>query len=109
MEPELPDPIRPPPPPTACVLPPPAPTPDCELLDRMLALARSFLRARARRQAMDVYWALLSRHPHTVQGRAAHSDLLQLAALFDDEGAPHTAFDIYQRLLALEEDDHGRR
>ncbi len=95
---------------SACSVPAELPMPDCEVLDPLLALARQYLQADQRWQAMDVLWSLLERQFHSTQGRAARSELLQLAQHYVDDGATHVARDIYERLLCIErEGGHDER
>ncbi len=97
-------------PPSACSMPQPLPSPDCEVLDQLLSLARQYLQSDLRRQAMDILWSLLEKHLHTAQALAARSDLLQLAQRYEAEGFTHIARDIFERLLWIEEGaSHGKR
>ncbi len=94
----------------ACSVPQPLPSPDCEVLDQLLALARQYLQSDLRRQAMDILWSLLEKHLRTTQALAARSDLLQLAQRYEAEGFTHIARGIFDRLLCIEEgNSHEKR
>lgn len=93
-----------------CSVPQGWPSPDCQILDQLLALAARYLQAGLRRQAMDIWWSLISRHAHTTQARSARESLMQLALLCESEGMNLAARKIFERLLALESGgDHGGR
>lgn len=85
------------------------PVPDCRVLDQLLALARHYLQSGSRRQAMDIFWSLLHRHPQTTQARGAAEELLQLARRYEHEGMTQIARDIFDRLLDANGDNHHVR
>ncbi len=86
------------------------PSPDCRVLDQLLALARHYLQSGLRRQAMDIFWSLIHRHAPTTQARSARADLLRLARQYETEGMTQIARDIVERLLAAGEgDQHAGR
>ncbi len=86
------------------------PSPDCQLLDQLMALATRYLQTGLRRQAMDVWWSLIYRHAHTTQARSARESLVQLALVYEGEGMNQAAREIFERLLELESGgDHGGR
>lgn len=87
----------------ACSEAPASPSPDCEMPDHLLALARQYLRSDLRRPAMGILWSLLESHLPTPQSRAARSELRQLAQRYEAEGFTHIASDICERLLCSEE------
>lgn len=95
---------------TPCSVPVAWPSPDCQVLDRLIGLATRYQQSGLRRQAMDIWWSLVYRHAHTTQAHSARDSLMQLALLYEGEGMNHAAREIFQRLLALaSEENHGRR
>ncbi len=93
-----------------CSVPQGWPSPDCQVLDQLMALATHHLQAGLRRQAMDIWWSLVCRHAHTTQARSARESLVQVALLYESEGMSQAAREIFERLLAMESGgDHGRR
>lgn len=93
-----------------CSAPGSWPSPDCRVLDQLLALARHYLQSGLRRQAMDIFWSLIHRHAQTIQARSARDELLRLARRYEAEGMTQIARDIFERLLALGDgDQHAGR
>ena len=72
------------------------------LLERLLAMAQRYRGEGKLRQAMELYWELVEDHPGTAEAGAANAVLLDLAANYERDEAPHMARSIYERLLANE-------
>lgn len=70
------------------------------LLDRLLAMAQRYRSRGDLREAMELYWELAEDHPGTAEADAASAMLLELAASYERNEAPHMARSIYERLLA---------
>ncbi len=70
------------------------------LLKRLLAMAQRYRSEGNFREAMGLYWKLAGDHPGTPEADAAGAMLLELAASYERNDAPHMARSIYERLLA---------
>jgi len=70
------------------------------LLERLLAMAQRYRSEGNFREAMGLYWELAEDHPGTPEADAASATLLDLAANYERNAAPHMARSIYKRLLA---------
>ena len=70
------------------------------LLDRIFAMAQRFRSEGKLREAMELYWELAEEQPGTAEANAAGAMLLELAAGYERNEAPHMARSIYQRLMA---------
>ena len=70
------------------------------LLERLLAMAQRYRGEGKLRQAMELYWELAEDHPGNTEADAASAMLLELAASYERNEAPHMARSIYERLLA---------
>lgn len=69
------------------------------LLERLLAMAQRYRCEGKLREAMELYWELTEDHPETAEADAASAMLLELAASYECNDAPHMARSIYERLL----------
>ena len=72
------------------------------LLGRLLAMAHRYRSEGKLGQAVELYWELAEDHPGTAEAGAANAVLLDLAANYERDEAPHMARSIYERLLAQE-------
>lgn len=72
------------------------------LLERLLAMARQYRNEGKLQEAMELYWELAEDHPGTPEEKAAKALLLELAANYERDDAPHMARSIYERLLVDE-------
>jgi len=70
------------------------------LLQRLLAMAQRYRSDGSFREAMGLYWKLGEDHPGTAEADTARVMLLELAAGYERNDAPHMARSIYERLLA---------
>ncbi len=70
------------------------------LLDRLLAMAQRFRSEGKLCEAMELYWELAEEQPGTAEANAAGAMLLEMAAGYERNNAPHMARSIYQRLMA---------
>ncbi len=70
------------------------------LLERLLSMAQRYRSEGNVREAMGLYWKLAGDHPGTAEADAAGAMLLELAASYERNDAPHMARSIYERLLA---------
>ena len=70
------------------------------LLDRLLAMAQRFRAEGKLCEAMELYWELAEEQAGTAEANAAGAMLLELAADYERNNAPHMARSIYQRLMA---------
>ena len=70
------------------------------LLDRVLAMAKRFHAEGKLREAMELYWELAEERTGTAEANAANAMLLELAAGYERNAAPHMARSIYLRLMA---------
>ncbi len=68
-------------------------------LDHLFAMAQRYRREGQLRQAMDILWTLSDDHADTAQGQGAQDGLLELADIYETDGARHQARAIYERLL----------
>ncbi len=79
---------------------PPAGGPAVSPLVALLLRQADGYRARnALRNAAELYFTLVERHPETEEAVAAREQLLQVAAHYERLGAPRQARAIYERLL----------
>ncbi len=69
------------------------------LLKLLLAMAQRYRSEGKLREAMELYWELAEDHPGTAAADAAKAVLLELAASYERNDAPHMARSIYERLL----------
>ncbi len=69
------------------------------LLERLLAIAQRYRGEGKLREAMELYWELTEDHPGNAEADAASAMLLELAASYERNEAPHMARSIYERLL----------
>lgn len=69
------------------------------LLKRFLAMAQRYRSEGNLQGAMELYWDLAEDHPGTPEAKAANATLLELAADYERNAAPHMARSIYKRLL----------
>lgn len=72
------------------------------LFGRLLAMAQRYRNEGKLQEAMDLYWELVEDHPGIAEAGAANAVLLDLAANYERDEAPHMARSIYERLLAQE-------
>ena len=70
------------------------------LLERIFAMAQRFRAEGKLCEAMELYWELAEEQPGTAEANAAGAMLLELAADYERNNAPHMARSIYQRLMA---------
>ena len=70
------------------------------LLDRLFSMAQRFRSEGKLREAMELYWELAEEQPGSAEASAASAMLLELAADYERNEAPHMARSIYQRLIA---------
>ena len=70
------------------------------LLERLFSMAQRFRSEGKLREAMELYWQLAEEQPGTAEANAASAMLLELAAGYERNQAPHMARSIYQRLMA---------
>ena len=70
------------------------------LLDRVLTMAKRFHAEGKLREAMELYWELAEERTGTAEANAANAMLLELAASYERNAAPHMARSIYLRLMA---------
>ena len=69
------------------------------LLERLLAMAHQYRSEGKIQEAMAMYWNLAEDYPGTTQSNGAKELLMETAAKYAREGAPHMARSIYERLL----------
>ena len=72
------------------------------LLGRLLAMAHRYRSEGNLRQATELYWTLAEDYPGTPQADAASATLLELAAGYERNNAPHMARSMYERLMGME-------
>ena len=72
------------------------------LFVRLLGMAQRYRSEGKLQEAMELYWELVEDHPGTAEAGAANAVLLDLAANYERDEAPHMARSIYERLLAQE-------
>ena len=72
------------------------------LLGRLLAMAQRYRSKGNLGQAMELYWELAEDYPGTPEADAASVMLLELAASYERNEAPHMARSMYERLLGME-------
>ena len=73
------------------------------LLERLLAMAQRYRNEGKLQEAMDLCWELVEDHPGIAEAGAANAVLLDLAANYERDEAPHMARSIYERLLVQED------
>ena len=72
------------------------------LLGRLLAMAQRYRGEGNLREAMELFWELAENHPGTAEADAAGATLLELAASYERNAAPHMARSMYERLMGME-------
>ena len=72
------------------------------LLGRLLAMAHRYRSEGKLGQAVELYWTLAEDSPGTPQADAASAMLLELAASYERNDAPHMARSMYERLMDME-------
>ena len=72
------------------------------LLGRLLAMAHQYRSKGNLQEAMELYWELAEDHPGTAEADAASATLLELAASYERNDAPHMARSMYERLMDME-------
>jgi len=70
-------------------------------LDHLLAMAQHYRKEGNLRQAMDIYWMLSDDHSETAQAQSAQDILLELARIYEHDGARHQARAVYERLVSI--------
>ena len=73
------------------------------LLGRLLAMAHRYRSEGKLGQAVELYWELAEDHPGTAEADAASATLLELAAGYERNDAPHMARSMYERLMGMED------
>ena len=72
------------------------------LLGRLLAMAHRYRSEGKLGQAVELFWTLAEDYPETPQADAASATLLELAAGYERNNAPHMARSMYERLMGME-------
>jgi hypothetical protein len=74
-----------------------------EMLDRLIAMARRYLKEGNNQQAADILWMLVTDQSQAHQAEVAKEELMALAEHYERAGTPHLARSIYERLMALKD------
>lgn len=69
------------------------------LTGRLLAMANRYRNEKNLRQATEIYWTLVEKHPGTIQAGTARSILLNMADEYECNNARHMARSIIERLM----------
>jgi tetratricopeptide (TPR) repeat protein len=101
--------VAPPPFVTPVVIPPRMPQSEDEplspqrmrVLDHLLSMADQYSRIGSIRQAIELYFELVTDHPDTEQAAHAGDQLLVIAQHYTDRGELRQARGIYERLLKV--------
>ena len=69
------------------------------LLTRLLKIADSYLRENAFRQAIEIYFELVEKHPNTPEAEQARQRLAEIGEYYERWGEFRQARSLYERLL----------
>jgi len=72
------------------------------LLAKLLSLAQRAKREGNSRQATEMYWGILDKHPGTAEAATSKNELLAIAEGHERAGNVHMARSMYERLMDLE-------
>jgi pentatricopeptide repeat protein len=75
------------------------PAPRSRALHRLLAMADSYLREGSIRQALEMYYDMMNRHPETAEALQAEERILEVARLHEEAGEFHNARAIYDQMV----------
>jgi hypothetical protein len=69
------------------------------ILGRLLRMADTYRRSGAPKQALEMYFELVEKHPSSVEGQEANGRLLEISEEYELQGQLRQARSIYERLL----------
>jgi len=73
------------------------------LLAKLLAMAQRAQREGNSRQATEMYWDMIDKHPGTAEAATSRNELLAIAEGHERAGNVHMARGMYERLMDLED------
>ncbi len=69
------------------------------ILGRLLRMADTYRRSGAPKQALEMYFELVEKHPASLEGQQAGGRLLEISEEYELQGQLRQARSIYERLL----------
>jgi hypothetical protein len=69
------------------------------ILSRLLRMADTYRRSGAPKQALEMYFELVEKHPESFEGREASGRLMEISEEYEVLGQLRQARSIYERLL----------